>query len=36
LALARAASDNKSMHTDVQVLPAASRPRLMAAGDFQR
>ena len=36
LALARAASDNRSMHTDVQVLPAASRPRLMGAGDFQR
>jgi hypothetical protein len=36
LALARAASDNKSMHTDVQVLPAASRPRLLDAGDFQR
>ena len=36
LALARAASDNKSMHTDVQVLPAAARPRLMGAGDFQR
>jgi hypothetical protein len=36
LALAKAASDNKSMHTDVQVLPAASRPRLMGAGDFQR
>ena len=28
LALARAASDNKSMHTDAQVLPAAARPRL--------
>jgi len=34
LALARAASDNKSMHTDVQALPAAARPRLMGAGDF--
>ena len=36
LALARAASDNKSMHTDTQVLSAASRPRLMGAGDFRR
>jgi hypothetical protein len=36
LALAPAASANRSMHTDVQVLPAASRPRLMGAGDFQR
>jgi hypothetical protein len=35
LALARAASDNKSMHTDVQVL-AALRLRFPAAGDFQR
>jgi len=30
------AAHNKSIHTDVQVLPAASRPRLMGAGDFQR
>ena len=36
LALARAASANKSMHTDAQVLSAASQPRLMGAGDFQR
>lgn len=36
LALARAASANKSMHTDAQVLSAASRPRLMGAGDFRR
>lgn len=36
LALARAASDNKSMHTDVQVLPAAARPRLTGAGDLRR
>jgi hypothetical protein len=36
LALAGAACLNRSIHTDTQVLPAASRPRLMGAGDFQR
>jgi hypothetical protein len=36
LALARAASVNRSIHADAQVLPAAARPRLMGAGDFQR
>jgi hypothetical protein len=27
---------NRSIHTDTQVLPAAARPRLKGAGDFQR
>ena len=35
LALAKAASDNKSMHTDTQVL-AASRLRFQGAGDLRR
>jgi hypothetical protein len=30
------AAHNRSIHTDAQVLSAASRPRLIGAGDFQR
>ena len=36
LALARAASDNRSIHTDTQVHRAAQRRLFMGAGDFRR